>query len=328
MQYLTIVYQKKTKSNNQRYKRNRGPDNISKLRNDLLKEEWKDVYTSDVNIAYESFLNCYLSLYNKHCPNVPYKPVKRNIEKPWLTNGLKNACKKKNKLYKVFIKSRTENAEKRYKSYKNKLINKLRQAKKEYYNRILHENKNNIKATWKILNKVIGNKTETTELPNYFFKNDLVIENEAEMVNELNNFFVNIGPNLANEITVNSSQGRHWENRVMHSMFLAEVTEYDILSVVHKLKNKTSTDSDGIDMKIIKMTIDCIIKPFLYIVNLSFKTGVFPDKMKMAKVIPFFKTGDKHNFNNYRPISLLSQFSKVLEKLFVNKLDNFIETNQ
>lgn len=139
---------------------------------------------------------------------------------------------------------------------------------------------------------------------------------------------VNIGPNLASEIPVNNQQRGHWKNRIMQSMFLAEVTEYELFSVVHKLNNKTSTDSDGIDMKIIKMTIDCIIKPLLHRVNLSFKTGVFPDKMKTAKVIPFFKTGDKHNFNNYRPISLLSQFSKVLEKLFVNKLDNFIEKNK
>ena len=88
-----------------------------------------------------------------------------------------------------------------------------------------------------------------------------------------------------------------------------------------------STDSDGIDMKIVKMTSDCIIKPLCYVYNLSFKTGVFPDKMKTAKVIPLFKAGDKHSFNNYRPVSLLSQFSKVLEKFFVQKLDNFIEKN-
>lgn len=160
-------------------------DNINTFRDDLLKEEWKEVYTSDVNIEYESFLNCYLYLYNKHCPEVLYKPIQRHNEKPWITNGLQNACKKKNKLYKEFIKLRTENAEKHYKSYKNKLTNILRQAKKEYYSRIMHENKNNMKATW---NKVIGNKAGATDLPKYFLKNNMQIENEVEMVNELYNF--------------------------------------------------------------------------------------------------------------------------------------------
>lgn len=149
-----------------------------------------------------------------------------------------------------------------------------------------------------------------------------------EATNEFNSFFVNVGPNLANDITKNHGQtesGWKRENRVMQSLFLGEVSENQIISVVAKTKNKTSTDSDGIDMKIVKMTIDCIFKPLCYVHNLSFKTGVFPDRMKTPKVIALFKAGDKHGFNDYRPVSLLPQFSKVLEKLFGQKLDNFTE---
>uniref|UniRef100_A0A3B3IP09 Reverse transcriptase domain-containing protein n=1 Tax=Oryzias latipes TaxID=8090 RepID=A0A3B3IP09_ORYLA len=150
------------------------------------------------------------------------------------------------------------------------------------------------------------------------------------MANEFNSFFVNIGPNLAENITCNLQSKDIIENKnwISHSMYLSDVTENDILTTVYKLKNKTSKDSDGIDMKLIKMTIDCVVKPLHHIFNLSLKLGIFPEKMKIAKVIPFFKNGDRHTFNNYRPVSLLSQFSKVLEKLFVNKLDSFIEKNK
>ena len=58
---------------------------------------------------------------------------------------------------------------------------------------------------------------------------------------------------------------------------------------------------------------------------MSFTTGVFPDSIKTAKVIPLFKAGDKKSFSNYRPISILTQFSKILEKLFNNRLENFLE---
>ena len=68
-----------------------------------------------------------------------------------------------------------------------------------------------------------------------------------------------------------------------------------------------------------------IIKPFLYICNQSFRYGTFPDCMKLAKVIPLFKSGDKCCFNNYRPVSLFPQFSKISEKVFTNRLDKFIE---
>lgn len=65
----------------------------------------------------------------------------------------------------------------------------------------------------------------------------------------------------------------------------------------------------------------------LHICNQSFKTGIFPNQMKVSKVLPLYKGGDKHLFCNYRPISLLSQFSKILEKLFVKRLDSYVEVN-
>lgn len=71
-----------------------------------------------------------------------------------------------------------------------------------------------------------------------------------------------------------------------------------------------------------------ILKPFPYICNLSFQTGLFPDRMKIAKVIPLYKSGNKHHFTNYRPVSLLPQFSTILEKLFNNRLEEFIDKHK
>ena len=78
-------------------------------------------------------------------------------------------------------------------------------------------------------------------------------------------------------------------------------------------------------MTIVKEVISDIVVPLACICNLSFQLGCFPDKMKTAKVIPLFKAGDKKLYTNYRPLSLLSQFSKILEKLFVARLDCFVE---
>ena len=78
-------------------------------------------------------------------------------------------------------------------------------------------------------------------------------------------------------------------------------------------------------MVIVQNVIGDIVKPFTYICNMSFVQGVFPDQMKVAKVIPLFKSGQKNVFTNYRPVSLLPQFSKILEKLFDKRLDAFID---
>ncbi len=108
-------------------------------------------------------------------------------------------------------------------------------------------------------------------------------------------------------------------------LVLGSVETTEIIDIVNSCKNKTSTDWNGIDMTLLKKVIDSIANPLTYICNLSFTTGIFPHKMKTAKVIPLYKAGDKHQFTNYRPVSLLCQFSKILEKLFIQRLDNFIE---
>lgn len=80
----------------------------------------------------------------------------------------------------------------------------------------------------------------------------------------------------------------------------------------------------SIDMALIKEVIFSFVSPLTYICNLSFQMGVFPNDMKLTKVIPIYKNGDKHSMANYRPVSLLPQFSKILEKIFVKQSDSFI----
>ena len=108
-------------------------------------------------------------------------------------------------------------------------------------------------------------------------------------------------------------------------MFLTPVDEVEVSRVVASCKNKLSTDANELSMYIIKRIIATIVTPITHICNLSFKNGVFPDKMKTAKIIPIFKSGDREDCTNYRPISLLPQISKILEKLFNRRLSEFLE---
>ena len=102
-------------------------------------------------------------------------------------------------------------------------------------------------------------------------------------------------------------------------MFLISVTESEVSSAVNELCFKRSTDYIGLTLEIMKHVISNITKPLCYISNKSFLDGTFPDKMKIAKIIPIYKSGHKNLISNYRPIFLLSQFSKILEKLFEKK---------
>lgn len=232
-------------------------------------------------------------------------------------------CKKKNNLYKRFIKQRTKDAEIKYKLCKNRLVNIIRTSKKEYYLTLLEQSRSNTQETWRILNSIIKKGSKNKNYPDYFKKDkDIVLDKTKDIVNEFNDFFVNVGFNLAKEIPEsrnNNDLNKHITQNVS-SMFIGAVTHREIINIVKTFKNKKSTDCFGIDMTLVKSIIEYIVQPFAYICNLSFRTGVLK-----GGVIPIHKNGERCQFTNYRPISLLPQFSKILEKLFVNRLDKYIE---
>ena len=81
-------------------------------------------------------------------------------------------------------------------------------------------------------------------------------------------------------------------------------------------------------MEILKHVMPNIVKPFTYICNKSFIEGCFPDKMKISMIVPVFKAGDKSSLNNYAPISVLPQFSKIIKKLFESRSLNVINSKK
>ena len=108
-------------------------------------------------------------------------------------------------------------------------------------------------------------------------------------------------------------------------MYLEPVTESEILEITSNFKNKKSKGYDNLSMSIVKFIIPTILQPLKHIFNMSLETGIFPDYLKIAKIIPIHKSTE---FNNYRPISILPQFSKILEKLMYKRVASFLEKHQ
>lgn len=111
------------------------------------------------------------------------------------------------------------------------------------------------------------------------------------------------------------------------SMFLKPVSEQDVYSVFSQLKNSSSRDIDGIKIRPIKYVLDILVPCITHIFNLCLSNAVFPERMQIAKVSVLFKKGDKNDVRNYRPISILSVFSKGLEKLMHRQLYQFFENH-
>lgn len=162
----------------------KSPEAIRALKEELLNHDWQDVYVEDINESHGAFLATFLTFYHRHCPLKLYKQNFIKKGKPWLIKGLERACKKKNRLYREFIKYRTKEREDKYKKYKNRLTSIRRLQQKDYYNKLLLKHKN-IKATNAMIKKC-GKKS----FPTYIVRNDKsTTEITEEIVNEFNDFF-------------------------------------------------------------------------------------------------------------------------------------------
>ena len=149
--------------------------------------------------------------------------------------------------------------------------------------------------------------------------NNRVITDPKAISVGFNNYFVNIGPTLASKIPNNNiSYRRFLPENLNLSLFLEPIDETEIKKI-NKPK-EGAPGRNGISSKNIKLIKDYISYPLANMVNLSFEQGVFPDELKIAVITPLYKAKDPMFFNNYRPISLLSVFSKIFERLMYNRI--------
>ena len=156
------------------------------------------------------------------------------------------------------------------------------------------------------------------------------MEDPLHIANAFNNFFANIGPRLAQTIQYNGHKNvsSFLLQRVMFSFEFDVVTEDTVGKYIDKLAPKTSCGYDDISTKLLKRIKDIILEYLTVIINQSLMTGIFPDRLKIAKVIPLFKKDDPHILDNYRPISLLPSISKVFEKVVFFQTYEYFNKNK
>ena len=177
------------------------------------------------------------------------------------------------------------------------------------------------------------NKKKTIKgLPKEFVGNNPteIINDPSKIANKFSEYFVTIGPELTKKITKNKDKtfDNYLTNNYKESMFLEPITIDEIETEITNMKQNKSPGYDNISSKIIKLTAKNISESLTHILNTTFLTGIIPDKLKIALVTPIFKTNENNKFINYRPISVLSCFSKLLETLMYKRLIKFIEKNK
>ena len=157
-----------------------------------------------------------------------------------------------------------------------------------------------------MVNTLIGRTNDKIYISEKFkIKNK--ITNDANYIsNEFCNFFTNIGQEYADKISKSKFTHNHYmKNKVTKFCFMAPTDPYEITRCIESLKPKKSCGHDCITSILLKHIKQEISHPLSVLINKSFSTGTVPNLLKLAKVIPVYKSKDKQLLNNYRPISLL-----------------------
>ena len=186
-----------------------------------------------------------------------------------------------------------------------------------------------MKKTWKGIKELINTSNKQRIKINELKTNNKIINDNPTLANTFNNFFVNVGSEVNKVIpNTNVPPTSYLKNRVEPNFLINKTSIVEVMTIILKLDDTKSPGPDDIPIKLLKIAAHIIVPHLVSIINTSFLTGTFPDRLKLAKVIPIFKAGSKLDVNNYRPISLLSVFSKIIEKIMHSRLYSFIEINK
>ena len=282
--------------------------------------DWNDTINYNADKMYDKFISQFSELYNKYFPLSVVKIKEKHIGKPYITAEIKELIKQRNKLQKLYARWPLT-YEKTFKSFRNHVTSVIKLAKKNYHNSFFQDNARDPKRTWRFINNILGKGKQ--KLPSSFIFNNNTVSDKYIIVNLFNKYFSTIGNNLAsNNHDRQASYATYLSEPVPYSFYLKPTTVDEIKSVILQMKI-SSPGHDGINIKVIK---EChhIISPVLSaIINKSFIEGFFPDDLKIARITPVFKKGNRSLPENYRPISILPSFSKVFEKVMVKRLMDY-----
>ena len=286
--------------------------------------DWKPVYDIyDGNLAYKKFYEIYFNIYDTSFPVYVSKAKPKSNNVPYITEGLKHSIRESKRLHRLALEWPLTYKEK-YIKYNKTLKDSLKTAKNLYYNNMLKDSHGDPKRTWLTINNILKRNSNTQEC-------DITVpDNVKNIPNYINDFFLEAVDNLkrGDDIVDQNTCNRNFRNflndDVNYSMHAKPLTENEVLKYCNEIKTQ-AVGFDDISPSIMKLGIHYILKPLTYLVNQSFKTGSFPEDLKIAKVIAIHKSGNRNEIRNKRPISILNAFSKVYEKAIHNRLSSFLE---
>jgi len=304
---------------------------------DFLEINWDTelFHLTNTDLAFETFNTIVQNLINRHVPTV--NMTKRELKtrsKPWITQGIIKSISKRNFFFRKFSSTKDPNLKSHYhrifKTYRNSIVSLIRRSKTNHYSSYFTLHAANMQKVWEGIREIIGSKSsKSTSAPSLNINNNITSD-PLTVANSFNDFFTSVADSVRSNIGPTHRHFSHYlSNRNPNSIFLNPVLPVEVLKIINSLSSNKSSGPHSIPIKILNLIKHDLTIPLSFLFNLSFSSGSFPTLLKSSKVIPIFKNkGSPLEVSNYRPISLLSNIEKILEKLMYNRVFNFLNLHK
>ena len=260
----------------------------------------------------------------------PVKVIQvRSSYAPWMSAETKARVKERNLAQEKASETQNEEDWKNYKKLRNVINNSLKVEKKNWQENKLNSFGNDTSSVWKNVKNWLG--WSSGGAPTKLVVNGRIFTKPSDLCRIMNEFFVNKVANLRSNLPPNNGDPLFWIRNLMQgrkcSFRLKSVHPDDVLRIISNLKSSSSCGLDTIDSKIIKLVKHQLVPVVTHIVNLSIKQKKFPSPWKLSKVAPLHKKEEVIYAKNYRPVSLLAVFSKILERVIFEQMIQYLEVN-
>ena len=344
MPQFAFVPRNKTKSKTSKhniktnYVRKYKDINIEIFNQDLDKINWDTKDFTDVNHYSTNFLHIFNQILDVHAPMVEVKVSKKQAKrnaKPWITTEILKLIKLKDKTYQQLIKEEDTTIKNELKASYNQQKNEITKLirKSIHFNNYFVKNSKNIKKLWAGINQIINKSNTHNNIP-VSIEIDIdgnvnTIVDPKEIANTFNSHYTTVADKILKKrkYSGNKSFNSYLKNPNSLSYMIKPTSPREIEDIISKFDTSKSTGPNSIPQQVIQSIKKSIAIPLSNMFNMSFLEGKCPSMLKISSIIPIFKKDSKLIAANYRPISLLSNINKILEKLMFNRLYKFLESS-
>ena len=215
----------------------------------------------------------------------------------------------------------------KFKLYRNNLDKILKASKSMHHQKYFETNKPNLRKTRDGIREVINITKKKGQTINTVNSGNGITNKDRKISEQFNKHFCNIAKTTHKEIpSAKNNFSDYLKNPIEKSFFISPAAANEMETQIRCLKNNKASGPNSIPTSIFKNFRKSLRVQIAGISNLSFNKGKFPTQLKSANVIPVFKKGDKLEVINYRPISLISNISKITEKLIKRRLKFIFKT--